>query len=639
MPAAEGWLPMAGSRSPTADMEQRPVILCGLGRVGGRVLEYLRATGLPIVVVDHSCAADDPRLEDVQLISGDCRRRDVLEQAGVASARGVLILTSDDLVNISTALMIRRIHADVRVVVRMFNQNLIARLGKAVHNVYALSTSTLTAPLLALTALTGQALGTFRLDGIADGRRQIAEIVVAAGSPLHGSTVAGAAARLQGPILAHCPAGGIACFLGDVAADTRVYAGDRLAVCASPHHLAEFVAEDEGAKPGLLWAGVLRRWARIGWKTLTEMDVAVKICSIVLVTVICFSAFIFYFTVERESRTRRTVADALFRTISLIATGADMRESDFGDSGLLKLFVAGLRLFGAALIAAFTAIVTNYLLRARLGGALEVRRIPDSGHVVVCGLGNIGYRVVEELVTAGEPAVAIELTQDGRFVATARRLGVAVVTGDATVREVLRQAHVPSARAVVAVTNSDLVNLEVALLVRELNPKQRIVVRMSDPNLAETLREAANVRFALSVPTLAAPAFVAALFGDRVSSVFLVGGRLLAALDVQVQPGDALLVGRSVHEAAADYRILPVALVDAEGQMRSQSLDARLAVGDRLVGIAALADLERLLSRSPAVRDQPVSPGVDQQGTAPTGPRASEPAAAPSPGLTKSANA
>src|SRR5262249_35236908 len=312
---------------------------------------------------------------------------------------------------------------------------------------------------------------------------------------------------------------------------------------------------------------------------------------------------IFYLTVERENR---TLADALFRTISLIATGADMHEKDFGESAWLKVFVSALRLFGAALIATFTAIVTNYLLRARLGGALEVRRIPDGGHIIVCGLGNIGYRVAEELIAAGEPVVAIELVQAGRFVATARRLGVAVVTGDATVREVLRQAHAISARAVVAVTDNDLVNLEVALLVRELNPKQRVVVRMSDPNLAETLREATNVRFALSIPTLAAPAFVAALFGDRVQSVFLVGGRLLAAVDVQVQPADSLLIGQTVRVVAADYRIVPVALIKTDGKICDQLAATRLTVGDRLMGISALSDLERLLSRSPVPRDQAV---------------------------------
>jgi len=47
-------------------------------------------------------------------------------------------------------------------------------------------------------------------------------------------------------------------------------------------------------------------------------------------------------------------------------------------------------------------------------------------------------------------------------------------------------------------------NVEIALQTRELNPRQRVVVRLSDTHLAQTLREAANVRFALSIPTLAA---------------------------------------------------------------------------------------------------------------------------------------
>jgi Trk K+ transport system NAD-binding subunit len=595
-------------------MDINPVILCGLGRVGSRVLEYLRATGLPIVVVDNTCARDDARLENVRLVQGDCRRREVLEEAGIAQARGVLILTSDDLVNISTALMVRRIRSDVRVVMRMFNQNLIARMGKAVQNVYALSTSTLTAPLLALTALTGQALGTFRLDGSTGGRRQIAEITLAPGSPLHGLTVAEVAARLGGPILAHVPSGGIGRFLGDVDPTTRVFAGDRMDVCATPHRLTEFMPPEEETQTGLLWAGIVRRWARMAWKTIAEMDIALKICTCVLLAVIFVSTITFYLTIERE---QRTLADALFRTISLIATGADMHEKDLGESAWLKVFVSALRLFGAALIATFTAIVTNYLLRARLGGALEVRRIPDGGHIIVCGLGNIGYRVAEELIGAGEPVVAIELAQDGRFVATARRLGVAVVTGDATVREVLRQAHSASARAVVAVTNSDLVNLEVALLVRELCTKQRVVVRMSDPNLAETLREAANVRFALSIPTLAAPAFVAALFGDKVQSVFLVGGRLLAAVEVQVQATDAPLIGQSVGAVAADYHIVPVALVRADGKMPEKLAEAQLNVGDRLICISALSDLERLLSRGPAPRQSSPAPLPSPAGASP----------------------
>src|SRR5262249_9152029 len=151
-------------------------------------------------------------------------------------------------------------------------------------------------------------------------------------------------------------------------------------------------------------------------------------------------------------------------------------------------------LFGAGLIALVTAIVTNYLLRARLGVALEVRRIPDKGHIIVCGLGNVGFRVVEELLREGERVLVIERSPDNPFGTPARRLGAAVISGDAGVREVLRQARAASARAVVLATSNELLNLEVGLLVRELNPKQRVVLRMSDHNLAKTLREAANVR-------------------------------------------------------------------------------------------------------------------------------------------------
>jgi Trk K+ transport system NAD-binding subunit len=568
----------------------QPVILCGLGRVGARVLEYLLATDFPVVVIDNCCAPDDPRLGRARLVRGDCRLRQVLEQAGVVGARGVLILTSDDLVNISTALMVRSLDAEVRVVVRMFNQNLIARLGKTVHNVYALSTSILTAPLLALTALTGQALGAFRLDDGPCGRRQVTEVTVGPGSPLLGGSVSAVTAPHEALVLAHVPAGAPARFFLDVDPGARLGAGDQLVVCGEPHAVARLLGRAEDIDPVVRWANPLRRNLRVLWRTLSEVDLAVKICGAVLFLVIAAS------TLTLRIFWRESSADALFRTISLMATGADMHETEYKDAWL-KVFVSVLRIAGAALTAAFTAIVTNYLLRARLGGALEVRRIPDGGHVIVCGLGNIGYRVVEELRAYEERVVVIELSASGRFVGTARRLGVPVIVGDATVREVLRQAHSTTARAVVAVTDSDLVNLEVALLVRDLNPGQRVVVRLSDPNLAVSLRQNANIRFALSVPTLAAPAFVAGLFGDRVLSVCLVHGRLLAVLRLHIGPQDTALIGSTVRAAAVNYRLLPLALSAAAGTEHARPLDARLAAGDELAAIVALPDLERLLRR------------------------------------------
>ena len=42
-----------------------------------------------------------------------------------------------------------------------------------------------------------------------------------------------------------------------------------------------------------------------------------------------------------------------------------------------KVYASVLRIVGAALVATFTAIVVNFLLRIRLEGALEAGRIPE----------------------------------------------------------------------------------------------------------------------------------------------------------------------------------------------------------------------------------------------------------------------
>ncbi|MBV9122641.1 MAG: NAD-binding protein [Planctomycetes bacterium] len=567
-----------------------PVILCCLGQVGSHVLAYLRKAGAPVVVVDNRCASNDPRLGGAPLISGDCRQPEVLRRAGVTQARGVLILSSDDLVNISAVLSVRHLNPDTRVVVRLFNQNLFRGLSKAVPHVVPLSTSALAGPLLALTALTGDTLGTFTLE---DGRRQVMDCRVRDHSPLQGRTVAEVADRYQSLVLAHLPARGPGRFLSEVDAGARLEVGDQFIMCGEPHALAPLLEEGgEEILPHLRWAGWLRRTGRMIWRTLAEVDLAVKICTTALLSVVLASTLVYYFGVHKS------LADALYRTISVMATGADMGEQEL-TLPWQKVFVSVLRVAGATLLAAFTAIVTNFLLRARLGGVLEIRRIPDGGHIIVCGLSNLGFRVVEELLRGGERVVVIEQDRDSGFLSAARRLGSAVIIGDSTVLEVLRQAHAATARAVVATTDSELANLEICLLARELNPRQRVVLRLSDSPLAEKLREAANIRFALSIPVLAAPAFVAALFGNRVQSVFLVGGRLLAVVELAVQPDDPFLNGQSVRALAVDYRLLPVAVTGAEGTLHGSPLEARLAPGDRLTAVTALSDLERLLRREP----------------------------------------
>jgi Trk K+ transport system NAD-binding subunit len=554
------------------------------------VFEFLRATGVPVAVVDLHARPDDPRLAGVRFVKGDCRNPQILEQVGAADAHGILIVTSDDLVNVSTALLAHRLNPNGRIVVRMFNQTLIPRLGSAIQNITALSVSALTAPLLALTALTGESLGAFRLG---DDARQIAEVPVAADSDLIGRRLAELAGEYRLFVLAHATRDKTHRLHG-VAGDSALSPGDRLVVCGRPDDLERLLAFGRGdLLPGVLWAGRLRRGWRTLRQTLAAVDLSVRLGTAALFLTLFVSTLVFRFGLNAGW------ADGLYQTVSIVATGSELHGEN--KPAWAKVFLSVLKIAGAALIAAFTAIFTQYLLRARLGGAFEVRRIPDGGHVVVCGLGNVGFRCVEELVRMGRPVVAVERVNDNPFAATVRRMGVPVIIGDATVAEVLRQARADTARAVLAATSSELANLEIALLVRERNPAQRVVVRLSDPDFAQAVREAAAIRFAVSVPALAAPAFAAALFGDRVQTLVSAGGRTLAVVELLVHPDDPCLHDALLSTAMVEYRFLPVAVSGLEPFAAwGVPSEYRLKDGDRLTAVIELPDLERLLRRERA---------------------------------------
>jgi len=556
----------------------RTVLLCGLGQVGWRVLDSLKAAGATISVIDLKAEVGDPRLKGVDFHRGDCKQLDLHQRTGAATATGILIVTSDDLLNVSTAMLVRRMNPDARIVVRMFNQTLIPRLGAALRNTVALSVSALTAPLMALTAVSGEALAAF---AIGEAPQQIAEVTVDADSSLKGERLADVAGRFRVLVISQ-----------EIPADRRLAAGDRFVVCGDPKAVGELLASASGTFASTVqWAGKLRRFARTARRTLGEIDLAMKVATGALFAVLLASSLVFRFG------TASGWGDSLYSTVSVVATGSDLRGDGQGEE--IKIFISVLKLLGAALIAAFTAIFTNYLLKAKLGGAFEMRRIPDAGHVVVCGLGNIGFRCVEHLLKLDCQVVVIDRNADNPFVATVRRMGAAVLVGDATVQEVLKQAGAIRARAIIAATSSELANLEIALLVRELNADQRVVVRLADPDFAEAMRDAAELKYAMSTPALAAPAFAAALLGDRVQSILTVGGKTMAICEVVVQTGDYDLVDHPLQELTVDFRFLPVGIAGQPAFAENGvPKNYRLKPGDQLMVIAELPDLERLVRRA-----------------------------------------
>ncbi len=225
-------------------------------------------------------------------------------------------------------------------------------------------------------------------------------------------------------------------------------------------------------------------------------------------------------------------------------------------------------------------------------------------HVVVCGLGKVGYRVVKELLRLGEEVVGIEKAGQSPFLAKLDQLGVPVLRGDARQREMLEKAGVRVASAIVACTQDDLTNLDIALDARELQPGIKVVMRMFDARLAERVRRGFGIHTAFSTSALAAPVFAAAATRAQIDHSFYVDDVLMNTARVTVRGGSAL-DGRTI---AAVEELLNISIVMYKG---AGGLDLHpaggivLHAGDYLVVFATLESLARLREMNAECPTQP----------------------------------
>jgi voltage-gated potassium channel len=111
-------------------------------------------------------------------------------------------------------------------------------------------------------------------------------------------------------------------------------------------------------------------------------------------------------------------------------------------------------------------------------------------HVVVIGYGTKGRSAVETLVGNGIGRDHVVVVDPAAIaLADAHADGLAVVTGDATRRDVLRRAGVADADQVIICTGRDDSNVLAALTVRQLNPDAWIVASVSEQENAPLMRQ------------------------------------------------------------------------------------------------------------------------------------------------------
>jgi Trk K+ transport system NAD-binding subunit len=165
------------------------VIVVGLGNVGTRIVGELHDLGFDVACVDKDPGARGVAMArgiGLPLVIGDACRENTLRSAGLENAIALVSVTNSDSVNLEAALQARAMREDVRIVLRLGDDDLAQRVQKTVGNVVSRSVSYLAAPAFAAALLEHQVLRT-----IAVGRHVllIADVRVEPGAGIAGQAV------------------------------------------------------------------------------------------------------------------------------------------------------------------------------------------------------------------------------------------------------------------------------------------------------------------------------------------------------------------------------------------------------------------------------------------------------------------
>ncbi len=257
-----------------------------------------------------------------------------------------------------------------------------------------------------------------------------------------------------------------------------------------------------------------------------------------------------------------------------------------------RVVVVLLELFGIGTLFYGLATVAEFFVSGQLSGLLEERRNQRmidsySDHLIICGFGRVGRQAARDLGLAGVRHVVID--SDPTHREAAAMMGVRYIESNAADDEVLLQAGIERARAVIACVDSDADNIFIALTARGLRDDILIIARASAEDSEKKLLRAG---------------------ADRVISPYKTSGSEMARVALHPQVGGALQVadyrmeeievpkscegaGRTVEEVRGGSVIVAVRRTD--GRLEPQpSPESVVSVGDMLVAIGTPDSLEQL---------------------------------------------
>jgi voltage-gated potassium channel len=195
---------------------------------------------------------------------------------------------------------------------------------------------------------------------------------------------------------------------------------------------------------------------------------------------------------------RWTWLDCLYMTVITVTTVGygevlpGMEHVEYARGYTMVLLV-----FGTGVLVYFASTITAFIVEGDLSNLLKASRLRKrikrmEHHVIVCGAGTTGRHIIQELIAAQVPVVAVDaMEHELREIAEKYpKAAFSYIVGDATDDDALAQANLATARGVVAALSEDKDNLYITVATRFSNPGARIIARASELSHVEKLRRA-----------------------------------------------------------------------------------------------------------------------------------------------------
>jgi Trk K+ transport system NAD-binding subunit len=595
------------------------VIVCGLQGVGLRIVEQLHLSGTPVLVIDDAADSRFARLlEDwgVPHLRRSAYMGDALLEAGLNDALAVVCAEVKEIHALETALRIREIRPDIRIVTQMANPSVGRALERVSGRGSVLDVATLAGPSF-VEACLGRNAHDIELGGV---QFAVVQVDVPTTEAAH-ATFRGHFGNLapvaimpgDGGEMARCPG-----------RDHKLVAGDRVAVLGTEDELRlGGIDPRRTPKAPHRRVALTKRLARQAAGIVEADNRALTFVVAGLLALVAIATVILRFTYHvKGTHGHLSLVTAAYFTVETVATVGYGDFSFAAQSEGMKIFAIVLIALGVALVSTAFALFTNILVSRRIERSLGRRQVPGmAGHIVVIGLGAVGIAVVQGLIAEGQRVVVIERDDNNRFLAQARAFGVPVVIADATQLQTHRMVNLDDAAAVAVLTSADLTNIETGLAIREsLGDRWEdvpVVLRVFDRDLARMMEQSFGFRHVRSTSALAAPWFVGAALGLHVLSTFYVDQQPFLVGRVLVAP-EGGLQGLAMADLGARTRVIALSRAAEGGQLEHPPRrGTRFAGGDEAYLLGPYEELLRVLRR-----DQPhptsFGPGPDEDEEQPT---------------------